>query len=334
MITPSQLQRSPMATVVAALLPIALAATLAEAFALRLVLRMGQALPDRPGLADFFGAVASSGVYAQNLAMLAGTFTLLALALDRMVMASLRQRAAGALLLAATAGAALLAAGSNDSLTWTAAHTLSLAAMAAAVITAGAVPLRGGRAWLVLPLAVFAALVYHNSAAVAGTAGTPLPLAAEAYFIAEGLAVVAALLLPLAAGVRLPLRWWAVVAALPLVILLGLVARPWTVASLSVWTFGFTLYLPPVVYPLALAAYLATLIALVRRGGAGRGLAAGLAFLALAGLKLDYSYFHLLALLAVAYLTAPAPPLTLAVSPAEGQGAEGAASPLAQAQLF
>lgn len=327
----SLLPHNTAATLAAALMPVALGAALAEAFALRVVLRLGQALPDRPELGSLFGAVADAGVIAQNLATIAGTFTLVAVAVHQLAQPYTATRATGALLLAATVWVTLAASGSGSGISWSAAHLLAFAAMSAAVINTASPPLRGGRRWLALPLAAYAALAYHYGAPAAADFGLPLPLAAESYFLAEGAAVAAALTLPFAVRPRLSRRSLIAIALLPAVIMLALLVRPWTVASLSVWTFGFTLFLPAPVYPLALASLLASIVALVRRGQSERTLAIGLAFMALGGLKLDYSYFLLLALIAVSYLSTAGTAMPASAEQPALQGADNPPLPLRKA---
>jgi hypothetical protein len=68
-------------------------------------------------------------------------------------------------------------------------------------------------------------------------------------------------------------------------------------AAITMWNFSFSLYLPVPLYALALGSYVYTMLVLWAEGGASRRRAAGLLLIAVAGLKLDYTYYVLLALL-------------------------------------
>lgn len=287
--------------------PALLAAVLAEVMLLRLVLRLGQALPSDERLGQAFRAIALLGVLAQNFAVLLGMVLLGDLAVRWVRLGGIRQRAAGLLVLAAGACTAALTLGVTNPVLVVATGVLSFGAMAATLLVA---PLAqqptGRRQWLALALVAYALLYYHYVAQAVTRLGWSFPWPAEAYFAAEGAAVVAGL------GVFLLLRPRRVrvtralaASLLPAILLAGLWVRPWTVASLSVWTFGFTLFLPAPVYALGLWSYLYTVSALAQGTPAERRLALGLGFIALAGLKLDYSYFNLLALVGVSFL-APA----------------------------
>ena len=281
---------------------------LGEFFCRRVVLRFGQALPPDETLGRAFAWVAEAGVLAMNLAVLVGTAALGSLAVQRLRSRRFRVRFGGALLVAAGAANAALAVGASAPFLTQAALALSFAALAA-VLGALAAARSGLWPWCVLSLLAYGLLTAHflgqGPAAI-------LPTSATLYFAGEVLAVLAALTLVPLVRPRWSLRWALAIGLPSLVLAYALQARPWTVASFSVWTVGFTLVLPGLVYALALAGYLYTLATLRQGPTHGRKLALGLLFIGLAGLKLDFSYFALLALLGVGLLptaadqTAPA----------------------------
>ncbi|MCX6023486.1 MAG: hypothetical protein NTZ05_17495 [Chloroflexi bacterium] len=318
---PRMLLPDPAASLSDALRPALLAAVLTEAAALRIALRFGQALPPDERLGQTFRLVTTVGIVAQNLAVILGAAILLDLGWRQVRQPEAGRRFAGLLLLAAGAATAALTFGGASPALAAGAALLSFGAMAAAVTTAPKDLLdRGRRAWAALAALAYGMLYAHYLAQAAGSFGAAVSGAAAAYFAAEGVAVLAALaLIPL-----LRPRWRAgralAAAALPALLLYGLWQRAWTVASLSVWTFGFTLFLPGPLYALALGVFLYTLRSLAQGNAAGRRFALGLALLGLAGLKVDYSYFNLLALLAMCMLTGVGQPA--------GQGAVAAGAAL------
>ena len=114
-------------------------------------------------------------------------------------------------------------------------------------------------------------------------------------------------------GVRRGLRWrphWSQVAAAGLLVVLFLGSYGGgedssTTAILSLWTLGLTLYLPLPLYALALGLYGAAWVACFRRARLEPGAmkdAIALGLLPVAGLTLETSYQHLLALLALMLL--------------------------------
>jgi hypothetical protein len=71
--------------------------------------------------------------------------------------------------------------------------------------------------------------------------------------------------------------------------------QPWGIATVAIWTLGFSLFLPPILYGAAAMSAVLTVPSLRRQPGGG-ALAAGLVLVWLAGLKLDISSFALMAL--------------------------------------
>ena len=112
----------------------------------------------------------------------------------------------------------------------------------------------------------------------------------------------------------------------------ALLTRPWIVSTVAMWTVSFSLALPGLLYAIALGIAVATLPSLWSAGGTRRTAAQGLLLIALAGLKLDFSYFALLSLAGTALLCLPSaePALHRPPSPAAGQSA--AASTVTAAQ--
>lgn len=288
------------------LIPLLLLAALAEFLCLRLVLRFGQALPPSEELGRVFTGVAQAGLLALNLAVLLGIFVLTGVARERLGQPRLINRMSGALLLAAGVGSAAMAFGVSAPPLVQATPVLSLAAIAASLAAIGAA-WRTVWPWSGLALAAYVLLTVHFAGQ--GPSAT-LPSSVAAYFGGEILATAAALaLVPL---LRPAWSWRrAVAVSVPAAALaVGLWVRPWTVASLSVWTLGFTVVLPGPIYAVALAGYLYALASLFRGNPTERRFALALAFVGLAGLKLDFSYFTLLALIGVGLLPTTAGPQT------------------------
>ena len=75
----------------------------------------------------------------------------------------------------------------------------------------------------------------------------------------------------------------------------AVVAQPWGLATIAIWTLAFSLFLPPLLYGGAVASIVVTGLCLRREPGGG-ALVAGLALVWLAGLKLDVSAYALMAL--------------------------------------
>jgi hypothetical protein len=145
-----------------------------------------------------------------------------------------------------------------------------------------------------IALAQIVALYHLLSQASAGF-GLDLPGQGTPSFLAEALALAATLALPLSFHVR-PHRWHlALGLVLALLFFAAHLARPWTVATMTMWTISFTLFLPGVLYAIALGVWVTMLLAL-RREPQTRPIATGLFVIGLAGLKPDFTYFALLGL--------------------------------------
>jgi hypothetical protein len=274
--------------------PLALAA-LAEVLLLRLLMRMGAHLPLADRLQEVYRGLQLLGMAAANLV------SLLALALIVLFgLAVLRgrrwvDRLAGAAAIAAAgwqAGLAVLPSASAS----VAVATLTALALALALAFAVS-PLRGwARAGAATLLAAYLAAAYYAVAQPARALGVELPGALAAYFAGEALALAGAAgaLLIVWPGLR---RGPAVAAAATgLLVLAARLLQPWTTGLAVMWTVAFSLYLPAPVYALAAALFTYALLASWRASGAARVRACGLLLIALAGLKLDYGYFALMAL--------------------------------------
>ena len=169
-------------------------------------------------------------------------------------------------------------------------------------------------------LAYLASLYYtlaNHAYRALGLAEAP-PGTTRALEVAELLVVVNAFVVFWAwSGVRRGLKWrpsWlqAAAAALLIVAFSGAYRGEDSSAAaiLSLWTMGLTLYLPLALYALALGLYGATIVALLgqARHDPGRAWdAVALGLLPVAGLTLDLTYQHLVALVALLLLARALP---------------------------
>ena len=113
--------------------------------------------------------------------------------------------------------------------------------------------------------------------------------------LSEVVAVVAALALPWLTRARPRSGEVLVGVAAGLGVTGAALVQPWGLATVAIWTMAFSLFLPPILYGAAVTSILVTGLALRRQPGGGE-LAAGLALVWLAGLKLDVSSYALMAL--------------------------------------
>jgi hypothetical protein len=244
------------------LLTVLVWAVVAEFLALRTFLRLGSVLPDREALLPLYRAVEVGGLAAMNLA-------------------------------------ALTAAALTALLT-----VLVLAPGGPQVAPRAAAPAPFGRQLLGpgLVVAALAVAVYAGVAQAFGARTHELPGASSAYLAAEALAVGAALALPWCYRPAWRKRHLAVGGAVGLVLAMALLTRPWVVATIAMWTVGFSLFLPGALYAAALASAAATTWALLDGDSSSRMSGCGLLLVGLAGLKLDFTYTALLALAGVVVL--------------------------------
>lgn len=279
------------------LLRVVVGAAVAEFLLLRVFLRLGPFLPAEETLLPLYRAVETLGLAAMNLAMLAGAGLLAAYA------SALTWRRPADALLGVLLLAALLGNLGLGVLLGVAALPAAVAAQAATTLLAvlalglGGFVWRPGRPALALVSLAQAAALYHVLAPAANALGLALPSGVAPAFTAEALAVGAALALPWGLGGALRRRHVIVGLALGLVLFIASVVRPWTVATIAMWTIAFTLFLPGALYAAALAAGTSAALALWASPSEGaRRAAAGVLLIALAGLRLDFSYCALLGL--------------------------------------
>ncbi len=298
-------------------------AVLLELLLLRTFLRMGPFLPAADQLQPVFQAIQLAGIASLNLAMLLGLGVVVWLAVLAIRERTLLGLATGITLLVTIAflAALVLAPAPGGA----ALITLSAVVACALVLVYLSSPMKTApRLVLGLTLASYLVVYYHYLAQPVATLGAVLPFAVEAFFASETLAVLTALATP-----ALAWRWnrgAAIGAGLVAVLLLAArVGRPWLIATIAMWNFAFSMFLPAFVYAAAAGAVTYALIGLWRNP-ASRNIAAALTLIVLAGLKLDYSYFVLLSLigfLAMAHFGQPA----LSESPARGNRESAALQP-------
>lgn len=270
---------------------------IAEFLLLRTILRLGPVLPAKEGLLPVYQAVETAGLAAMNLAMLAATAVVVGLA--GMLLAQRRAVAVllGSLILAAVianlALSLLLAV-----LPTATAVTLQAATLLAALLAiyAGGGGARRGRLALgLIASADTLALAYVLTPGLARV-GLPLPGAGTVIFLAEAAALAAAIALPWSFHPQWQRRDLVVGVGLAIALLVAHTLRPSMLVAMTMWNLAFSLFLPGIVYAVAFGAFAATLLALRRDGQTGRKAATGLLLIALAGLKLDFTYFNLIAL--------------------------------------
>lgn len=293
-------------------------AAVAEVLLLRIALRLGPVLPNQADVLPLFAVVEWLGVVALNVGVLAGSVVIGKTALEIWRPGGrLRSQVGrgGALLAFALLGAVLVNLGMPPLLGVT---TDGLAVLVHGIVTGAAIVLtvlgstQPPRVRTVLALAGLAQVLALAQAATRsldpfGSAGAG-PLA-----LAEAVAVVGALAAPWLLLVRPRRGEIALGAVVGVVVAIGGTVQPWGLATVAIWTMGFSFFLPPVLYGGALASVLVTGLALWRRPGGGE-LATGLLLVWLAGLKLDVSS---MALMGVAGLVIAARPgHTMSSSPA------------------
>ncbi|MBI3952990.1 MAG: hypothetical protein HY330_00585 [Chloroflexi bacterium] len=284
------------------------AAALAEFILLRVLLRLGPVLPSGDAITGALGWAYQAGLWSLNLAgvlavALLGLLALGALRERRLGRVAVGGAAAGAAALLLAGWALSLAGGGGPGLPGLLAQAVGLpAALALAAIGS---PWRGWRrGWLWLVYGAYLAASAHFLARLAGAAGGT----GATLTIAEALAVAAALAAPLALRAGWQPRA-ALVAGLVAVLYAGFaLAQPSIARFFVIWDFGFGGALGPALHSLALAG-LVYAVAAALSTPALRLPALGLWVVALGGLRLDYTYFGLLAAAGFVLLAAgPRPP--------------------------
>lgn len=282
----------------ALLLAVLFGSAVVEFALLRVFIRLGPVLPGGEALLPVYRAAEGLGLVALNLGTLAAA-ALVAVAAAGLDWARPRQALAGVALLAGALvnlglGGLLALAPGPAVVVAQAGGTLGAAAL---LLAAQGAPPRTRLALGLVASALGLGLYYSLAQGAAGL-GLALPGGGLAPFLAEACALAAALALPwglrprptrvdLGVGLGLALAW------------LGFdLARHWIAAAMAMWTLSFSLFLPGPLYALGLGSATAGLLALRRQ--AGPAPAAGLLLVFLAGLRLDFSYFALLALAGLA----------------------------------
>jgi len=301
-----------------------LAAGLGELFLYRMLSRIGVHIPKEGAALDVYNALVRTGSFAFNVSSVA-----VFLALGLLAYASARRwgsrqplRAATPALIGAFGAISLLFAfvdeGESAKLAYGAFSAGLMIALAAIAWTDGrSDPLRKATVGMIVLAYLFAQYYTLSNQAYRALDLTAAPPATtRALEMAELLVVATALLAFWRwSGVRAGLSWRPSpvqlgVAGLLVFAFLGAYRGEdsSTAAILSLWTVGLTLYLPLPVYALALGLYAAALVACLgraRRDPAFLPDAIALGLLPVAGLTLDLTYQHLVALVALLLLVQP-----------------------------
>jgi hypothetical protein len=276
------------------LIVVALVSAVAEVVLLRIALRLGPVLPAQIDVLPFFTGVERMGVVALNVGVLAASLLIGVAALD-----SLRSGGRKPLLAVTLFGAVLVNLGLGPLVGLLPDGSPGLLH---GVVTSAAILLTIFWSSQPRPVAIVLSLVALAQvlALAQAVAGTVARDPADAFggrpiVAAEAIAVLSALILPWLCRVR-PRRGEVVIgAAAGLAVTVGGAIQPWGLATVAIWTMAFSLFLSPILYGAAVTSVMVAGLALRRQPG-GVELAAGLALVWLAGLKLDISSFALMAL--------------------------------------
>ncbi len=298
-----------------------LAAGLGELLLYRMLSRVGVHIPKQGLVLDAYDALVRLGSFAFNVSsvMAFAALALLAYAAARRWREKEGLGPAAAMLMGVLAAASLLLVfvqeGESTKLAYGALATGIMLLLSGHAWTDREVDVPR-RAFITLIVAAYLAAQYYVLANQAyralGLAAAP-PATALALEVAEAMVVANALLaFWVWSGVRTGRRWRpsrAQLLAAGLAILVFAAAYGGEDAStasiLSLWTLGLTLYLPLPLYVLALAAYGAAIVACLGRARhepAALWDAAALGLLPVAGLALEMTYQHLIAVVALLLL--------------------------------
>jgi hypothetical protein len=293
---------------------------LSELILFRTLSRVGVHIPKTGWVLEAFNALVGVGSYAFNVASITVVVALLLLSY-----AAIRGRfgrhwltaVTGLALLAFTSASVFLAFTGEDSATRLAYGLASVAimlAVAGQALTDGDLPFSRrliiGLIVLAYVLAQYRVLAVQAYDTLGRASGVPGGI--TLLQIAEALVVLNAGAVFLAwSGIRRR-DWpggthWLIAGAVVLLFLGSLYGRPdsSTAAILSLWSLGLTLYLPIPMYALALGLYsvaLSSRVAAALKNDRVLPDAIALGLLPVAGLTLDLSYQHLVAVLALALL--------------------------------
>lgn len=279
----------------AKLIVVVLIAAIAEVLLLRIALRLGPVLPAQGDILWVFAVIERVGVVALNVGVLAGSLLIGLVAVD-----ALRTGWGGIPLALALLGAVMVNLGVQPLVSALPAGT---PAMLHGLVTGAAVLLMVMRASQTTRLRVVLALVGTTQVlALAQAMSLSIGLTADttafsvrSLALAEVGAVVSALALPYLLRAR-PRRGEVVLGMLAgVLVTVAAAVQPWGVATVSIWTMAFSLFLPPILYGAAVASVIVTLLSLRRESG-GAEIIFGLALILLAGLKLDVSAYAVMAL--------------------------------------
>ena len=277
------------------------ASVLAEFVTMRVLLRIGPLLPDEPAWDNSFRLLQTAGLGALNLIIMS-TMGVLLWESAQSVRKGDARRAVAAIVSSFAAMLILLFSLLRMSAISMLIGSLALS-VGIAVLFALSLRNRRERTFQFLLLLIFLGLTSYYAAKGATGLGIRFPDSAAAYFLVEALAVIAGLAVPV---VFRP-GWHVKTAALSLLLAAlwsaFMWARPWTLATLVMWNTGFSLWLPPPLYAVALGFFVYTLLALAQEGASAQGTAIGLLLIAAAGLKLDYTPYALMALLGYFLIT-------------------------------
>lgn len=273
-------------------------AAVIEFLCLRLLLRMGPLLPQTDILAAIGNGLAFIGMTALNVGLLLMIIALVEHV--RLIKSPLWQ----SLILGCVVLTIVLFLIPNGSMLYSVWLVCVWGVMAEAWrVTMGSLAYR---VWLGLVLIVYFLVGYATLAP-----GLQINLIARPLVLA--LAELSAVLVAISAILVMPIHWdWRamIVSVIGGIILGGMwLGAAWLPPTIMIWIFALTGYLYFPVYVLAFAVFLYTLATFALRSET-RYLAIGLGLIALGGLRWDYPYYVLLALIGVIMLAQNAP-LTL-----------------------
>lgn len=300
------------------LLRLAVVSALVEFLLLRFFLRLGPILPSGPAMEPVYRFVELAGVTMLNLAMLATAGLVIIIIAEQAQQPGSRGLAGVlAMALAVNLGLGVLQAAAPSA--WGAIVHALVMVLSTLLIAAKIRQLSRGKLTLCLMAGgQVLALWFVLTQGLRG-AGLDVPGGTAPLVLAEIAAVAAALLMPWSTRPQLTWRDAAIGTAFGLTILAGVFTRPWTIATLTMWTVSFSLVLAGPVYAVGLGIFTASLLAL-QREVAARPMAAGPLLVALAGLKLDFTYFSLLGLVGLLIAVGLVPnPVTLDTAATERQ---------------
>ncbi len=275
-----------------------LVCAIVEFVLLRILLRLGPVLPEDALTTTVLAGTRQMGLLSLNLAIVAGMAFMVALWISLHgsadEVAPRLVRPALTLALAATLAGFVLpyvSKGAWGAVALTFQSVMSLLALF--LLSAGLLSRRATLPMAVVLLALYIAAFYHYLGRASAVLGSPLPGASVSLLVAEAMTAFLAPALLLAVAPRRRVR--ALVAgAIAAIVYLGIALRmPWAASALAIWDFGFTSALPSYWYAGALGVLAYAVVTLMgSKQWAPAG--AGLALMALGGLRVDYGYYTLL----------------------------------------